>query len=77
MSKLLSSRGDLLQLVREARISLADVEVDFDNLMTDGEVLDSLLTVRDSMSTLMMELEFAMDEYEDSPDEPDRDGWLV
>ena len=77
MSKLLSVRGDLLQLIREARIALTEVESDFENVKSDSEVVNVLLDVRDNITTVMMEIEQMLDDQQDYPETDEREHWLI
>jgi hypothetical protein len=65
MSLILRDKGDLLQMIREARIVLADV-------YTDNDVIEMLVNVSDELNTVVMELDMAV--VEDA-DEPDRSNW--
>ena len=72
MAKLLNGRGDLLQILREARNTIVDVEMDFDDVYSDEEVADMICHIRDRLSTVVVELD--MNGYSE---EDHREEWLM
>lgn len=49
--------GSLLELLRIARMDLADVEMDMDDHITDEDLYDIILRVRDNCSAILCDLD--------------------
>jgi hypothetical protein len=50
--------GSLLELLRSARMELADIELDMDNHIDDDELEDKLMNVLSNVNVILSELTY-------------------
>jgi hypothetical protein len=71
MSNLLMARADLLEMVKEARVTLADMEYDIydGHSLTEKEIIDTIEGVRDNLTVVISELDSEFEDYWGGEDE--------